>query len=276
MKGLNNFGNTCYFNSVLQCILQVPQLSNYMMVRNFESEFLKEYKTFTKKFWLDKENTVEDHSKILKLFRNEYKQFDNHDQHDCQETFIYLIEMFEKEIKDLIKEIFYFDLVQETVCKSEKSTKNETTNILMLSPEKNDQDLTEILKRSQSWNVLDNFIDKSGIQHHVATTRTLFWKPPRILTISINMYTGKYRTTLPEVLDLNDYIHPNSEHKEKENKYHLFGMCSHMGSLRGGHYISYTKHKDKWCLKDDTNCKVVEKPNLCQCFYIVFYKRGRS
>ena len=271
MKGLNNFGNTCYFNSILQCILQVPQLSNYVMAENnFKTSFLKEYKYFVRSFWLDKQRNIEDHSIIIKLFIEKYSQFNNSDQHDCQETFILLMDIFEIEIKNVIENIFYFDLIQETVCKSENSKKIEKTNIIMLYPEKQNQSLLDILKKNQGWNVLEDFIDSKGIKHHVATTRTMFNTAPRIIVFSIKMYTGKYKTTLPETFSLNEFIHPESK---SVGKYYLFGMCSHMGSLNGGHYISYTRHKGKWYIKDDTESKHIENINLCDYFYMIFYKR---
>jgi len=54
MKGLPNYGNTCYFNSALQCLLQIPQLSNYMILNTFqcEQEFTIEYQKIVKTFWL--------------------------------------------------------------------------------------------------------------------------------------------------------------------------------------------------------------------------------
>jgi len=188
MKGLTNFGNTCYFNSIIQCILQVPQLSNYIMSKqNFTTLFLKEYHHFVKSFWLSKQNSIEDHSKIIKLFVEEYPQFNNSDQHDCQESFILLLDIFEKEIKDIIENIFYFDLIQETVCKSENSKKIEKTNIIMLYPEKQNQNLKDILKKNQDWNILEDFIDSKGKKHYVATTRTMFNTAPRILVFSKKM-----------------------------------------------------------------------------------------
>ena len=274
MKGLVNFGNTCYFNSIIQCLLQVPQLSNYIMSkRDFVSLFLKEYQLFARSFWLDKNNMIEDHSKIIELFIEQYPQFNNADQHDCQETFIFLLDIFEKEIKDFIDEVFYFDSIQETVCKSENSKKIEKTNITMLFPEKQEQCLLDLIKKNQEWDVLEGFVDSKDHRHHVATTRTLFNTSPRILVFSIKMYTRKYKTSLPETFDLNNFIHPDSKCKKLKNNYYLFGACSHKGSLNGGHYISYTRHKGDWYIKDDTRCKKIEKVNLCDYFYIIFYKR---
>jgi ubiquitin C-terminal hydrolase len=273
MKGLQNFGNTCYFNSVLQCILQVPQLSNYLIKTELDnSEFLLEYQKFVKKFWLDKTNSIEDHSKILNIFKTHYPQFNNMNQHDCQETLLFLFNLFEKDNKKLINKIFYFNLIQETICPSEKSKKGEKTNIHMLFPDKDKSTIEEIISINQKWNVLEGYIDSKNNKHNVASTRTLYWTCPKVLIFSIKMYDSKYRVTLPEILDINPYIHQDSPIKNKAKKYYLFAMCSHMGSTRGGHYVAYTKHREQWYLKDDTSCCKVDDINLCDYFYIVMYK----
>jgi ubiquitin C-terminal hydrolase len=276
MKGLQNGGNTCYFNSVLQCLLQVPQLSNYMITHTLNqknSEFLKKYQLLVKKFWLKKENNWEDPTPVLNIFKSIYPQFDNGNQQDCQETFIYLLDLFEKELKELISNTFNINLVQDTICKSEKSRKRENTNFMMLTPKKNNQTLEEMLTLNQNWNVLEDFVDSKGVRHHVATTRTLFWKLPRVFVFSISMYNEKINTRLNEEIDLAPFIHPDSKYKSTNNKYYLFAMSAHMGSTRGGHYISYTKHKDNWYVKDDISCSKVSHDILTDQFYLVMYKK---
>ena len=272
MKGLVNLGNSCYFNSVLQCLLQVPQLSNYFIIKPYEGncEFIKEYKNFVKNFWLNKNNTIENPVKLLKYFKEKNPDFDNPQQQDCQETLFLLLDMFEK---DIIEKIFYFDLIQETICKSEKSIYYEHTNIFMMYPQESGKTLHELITHNQQWNTLEDYKDSKNIVHNIATTRTMFWTPPRILVFSLKMYNNKIKSKIDEIFDLNPYIHENSKFKNKDNQYYLFGMCSHMGSINGGHYISYTKHKEKWYIKDDESCNEVKNLKLEDHYYIIFYKK---
>ena len=142
----------------------------------------------------------------------------------------------------------------------------------MMYPQKDNESIESIIKSNQKWNVLEDFVDSHGNKHNVATTRTMFWTPPRILMFSIKMYDAKYRVKLDEELDLDPFIHPDSEYKNKKIKYSLFAMCSHIGSTRSGHYVAYTKHKNQWYFKDDICCRKVDIMNVCECFYIIMYK----
>jgi len=81
---------------------------------------------------------------------------------------------------------------------------------------------------------------------------------PRILVIS---FQTKSKVTLSDTIF--------------DEEYQLFGMCKHIGSLRGGHYISYVKHRDVWYYKDDD---IVEEkqPNLTDTYYMALYYRNKN
>ena len=288
MRGLLNLGNTCYFNSALQCLLQVPQLSNFLVLKEYSGtcEFTKEYQNIVRKIWLSKQekNNFENPKKLLKLFKQKFKNFDNSSQHDCQEAFIYILEIlenslspfkkinypFESEKHSLIKDLFYGKTFQETICKNEKTSSVEDSIVHMLTPNKS-LNFLEILKEHQKWNVLEDFVDTKGVKHHVATTRTMFWYTPSILVFSINMYTGKRRINLVDEFDSSEFVHPDSEYKNI--KYKLFATCKHQGSVGSGHYVSYVKHRDKWYLKDDETCNEIENFPFSDYHYLILYKK---
>ncbi len=291
MKGLENLGNTCYFNSGLQCLLQTPQLSNYLIFRKYtgQCEFTQEYQKVVKKMWINKGMLQESPQKLLHLFKKRYSQFDNTDQHDTQEMILCVLEILEKAIPfeplkfpvirqsctigsphTLVKEIFYSQLLQETVCPTETTRSNQETNNIMVFTEK-DTDVLTSLKDYTKWNVLEDFEDTNGTKQNVATTRNTFWFPPCILIIGYKMYTGKYRVSIEQELDISECIHPNSSYRNR-NKYTLYGACKHQGSTGGGHYVSYTCHNKQWYYKNDCITKKVSGVPPKDYYYLLFYK----
>ena len=53
MKGLINNGNTCYFNTAVQCLLYIPVLSNYFLKCAYvgECEFTQLYSHLVAIYW---------------------------------------------------------------------------------------------------------------------------------------------------------------------------------------------------------------------------------
>lgn len=292
MRGLDNLGNTCYFNSALQCLLQVPQLSNYMILRKYQGdcEFTKSYQGLVKKVWLKNEKSSESPLKLLKLFKKKFEQFDNFLQQDSQETFLCLLDILDKSLKpfnrvrypfdhddghSFIKELFYGRSVRETICKSEKTQTFEPSTIQILFVHE-ETTLDKLITSNQGWATLADFVDTKGVKHNVAATRTLYWYAPPILVFSMKMYSRKFRVNVPDTLDMTDYFHPDSPYREGDKKYTLFATCKHHGSTTGGHYMAFTRHKGQWYIKDDENCKKIENFNFSDTHYLVLYKLANS
>ncbi|GMY26812.1 ubiquitin carboxyl-terminal hydrolase 2 [Fagus crenata] len=86
-----------------------------------------------------------------------------------------------------------------------------------------------------------------------ATKRVLIYKAPPILTIHLKRFSQDARGRLSklnghvsfrETIDLRPYMDPRSKDKEKYH-YRLLGIVEHLGSMRGGHYVSYVRAGDK-------------------------------
>jgi len=261
MKGLINLGNTCYFNSALQCMLHTPVFTNYFLMDEYtgECEFTKEYQKITRESWNQNKNTINP-AKLLQLFRQKYSQFDNDLQHDSQEAFLCILDIFDKSLNELIHKLFYGVNIQETIYKSGKSVIKGIFNIIILNPKPDENKIGDILKSSQKWTGIENYEDNEGKNYNVAASRTIFEKMPIILVFSIRMYDSKKKIDFSEQLEIGD------------QKYKLYATSNHQGSINGGHYIAFTHHEDNWYIKDDTMVNKLKKFPNHDYHYLAFYQ----
>ena len=273
MKGLGNLGNTCYFNCALQCLLQVPQLSNFLILKNYKGpcEFTREYQDTVRTVWLNKEKKFEVPAKLLGIFKKKCPQFNNFEQHDSQEAFLCLLDILDKSLS-VIRKVFYGKMVQETICPSGTSRVYEDTPMTIMFPTNETPSLENILKNHQKWSTLENFTDSKGKTHHVSSTRTLFWTAPPILAFTFRMYHSKIMIDVPETFDLTPYMHKDGD-RSTGTEYVLFTSCKHRGSVRGGHYVAMTMHKNQWYLKDDDDIQKLEKFPSKDHHYFIMYKK---
>ena len=273
-KGLFNLGNTCYFNAALQCLLQIPQLTNFLLLEDYtgDCEFTHEYQHVVRDMWYGDKKV--DHTKLIGMFRDRYNQFQSSQQQDSQEAFLCLLDILEKSLSKFIKAVVYGKVLQETVCPVETVHQYEDTPVTILYSDK-PQTLEGMIKLQQNWNILSGYEDSTGKVHNVATTRTMYYEPPRVMIFTIRMYGHKVNVTTPETINLLPFVHEKSPNRF-ESHYELFALCTHHGSHNGGHYVAYTKHKGQWYLKDDQRCTKVDTFPKTGYHYILLYKRVNS
>ena len=70
MKGFDNLKNTCYFNTSLQCLLQIPILSNHFLKNEYNGncEFTDLYSKLVNIYWTTNNTTKV--VNVSKLFRS--------------------------------------------------------------------------------------------------------------------------------------------------------------------------------------------------------------
>ena len=93
-----NLGNTCYFNSIIQCLIRVPHFSGLKPAT--ECEITDEFFA-----WVNHERT--DPTRLLELFRFRFEHFARNEQHDSQEVYMCLLYILEKSLTNFITDLFY-------------------------------------------------------------------------------------------------------------------------------------------------------------------------
>ena len=93
--GLHNLGNTCFFNSAVQCLIRVKPLTDFIMSSEFESQInernkkgskgriARAYRNFIKLMSTGK--SAQDPSDLRSAIISKFKRFNNYSQHDSQE-----------------------------------------------------------------------------------------------------------------------------------------------------------------------------------------------
>jgi ubiquitin C-terminal hydrolase len=259
MRGLWNLGNTCYFNTAVQCLAHVPPLTKHLFsIPPYEGPCVitREYQKIARELFMKDKTDAVSPSDLLGAFRGRFPQFANHGQHDAQEVILLLIDVFEKSLgKELIQEIFNGEDSQETLWSEGMSTVKTpfTTLVLDVSEPCRLQDLLDDRLEEHE---IEGYLDAQGKTHDVAAIRHRVTKWPRIVNFSFSMYDYKFPIEIPF---------------EFEGR-KLFACVLHQGVQRGGHYALLVRRFNKWYLKDDETVREVEPTIFKGEFYQAWYR----
>ena len=282
--GLNNLGNTCFFNSVLQLLYQCTVLNKLIITNDINGKIIDEYSNYLKSYI----NTTYSFSptSIISCVGNILGRR-GYQQEDAEQYLNFMIDAIIDELKswskvsnldntiitnditvaNLIDSLFTIK-IKKTICCAICSHRSETSddiNKLYLSIDHSDKELSfDALLQKYLFETLDSDnqyrCEKCNNLSNASISRQII-KLPKYLIIVLKRYTNYNRKIN---LDIDMPYHFDA----LEKKYYMRGYIYHSGSTNGGHYVYYgnrgSKDINKWFIYNDSSVNEIDSSTLHQ------------
>ncbi|XP_002972625.2 ubiquitin carboxyl-terminal hydrolase 25 [Selaginella moellendorffii] len=304
--GFKNLGNTCYLNSVLQCLTYTPPLANYCLRgqhskqcdgANSACPFCMLENRISRSF--DIEVPVDAPQRIYKYLQTFAKHFRAGRQEDAHELLRYAIDACDSACARLqkrgskssdqtvMKEIFGGFLQSQIWCLSCNAVSSKLDSVMDLS--------LDIVRTKTLKEAICNFFQPEVLDGNnkyqcekckklsVARKQLSIYQSPNVLVIQLkrfeNFLGGKIdaHVEFEEELKLRSHMSKNSPDVHPD--YSLYAVVVHSGfSQYGGHYYAYVKDpRGQWyCCNDSFVSAASSATVLSERVYILFYVRDSS
>jgi ubiquitin C-terminal hydrolase len=282
--GLNNFGNTCYLNSLIQCLLScssfneiiINEINNNSNSSNSNNKLLIAYRNLIINL-LNKTNKTNNLNITPQYIyeglilgarkRKDIVKFEPSLQQDAQEGFLLFMDILNIPKLNRLFNYRYHIKMKCELCNKWCLDKYEENIIMTINPEfetdKNIRNINDFLIKHED-DIDNNHICDLCKRKSSKKKITTLVMIPEILCISVNKYIRKYNTNLPNQLE---FLYKT---KEKKLIYKLVAQSEHYGSQGGGHYNAIVLRKNNAYLCDDlsiNNTKLGTTLNTYICFY---------
>ncbi|KAG8558033.1 hypothetical protein GDO81_016829 [Engystomops pustulosus] len=303
--GLQNLGNTCFVNSVLQCLTYTAPLANYMLTREHsktcrEQDFcmmcvMQSHVVQA----LGNTGGVIKPTNVINDLRRIARHFRYGSQEDAHEFLRYTVEEMQKsclkgcsnldrhaQTTTFIHQIFGGSLRSRVKCLNCKSVSDTYDDYLDIPLEiKTSYSVNKALEQFVKAEQLDgdNAYSCSKCKQLVtATKRFTVHRISNVLTLSLKRFAsfsgGKLSKEIkyPEYIDIRPYT--SNPHGEPI-MYSLYAVLVHTGlSCHTGHYFCYIKaSNDQWYVMNDSIVSSTDiQTVLNQQAYLLFYIRSQN
>ena len=306
--GLVNLGNTCYMNSIIQCLSNITPLTDYFLKGNIEGEINENGGTAKQLGVVFKAlhggQTCPINMKNFKMTIDcIHKQFSGYGQHDSHEFLIMLMEWLHEDLqiktscdlpdcvvgenlmeqKSIISSLFFGQhrvVIMCSICHN-KSVNFEPFSVITLSfPVGGGGSLNELLHHYYRENIIDYRCPKCKRMCN-GTQRIEIWHLPPVLILHLNRF--EYTVTMRKKQNHVDFplehldLATHTARKDSNKKFELCGVSNHYGTMDGGHYTSHCRSNKKWYEFNDDKVSIVAESDVSSsAAYILFYKMSNS
>jgi len=257
--GLENMGNTCFMNSILQLLVHCPQFVKFMIDSHYTSEIIQHFKTFLHKYQSSKRLAPMDIRYIL----NQSNVFNSHHQYDAHEFMVIFLDLLDKEIKkndkqiDIGKKYFYFTYHTQIKNLSKEELKTIRFQELFLTLPYSES-LQKSIEIFESKEILDWESDLYKIKTK-AEKYIEIYDYPEYLFIMLNRF-DTYGHKIDKPMNI-PYQYKN---------YVLLGAVIHYGLNQFGHYVSILHLNQKYYHCDDDKISEISQEQFLKMASIAY------
>ncbi|XP_078521648.1 uncharacterized protein LOC144790862 [Lissotriton helveticus] len=282
--GLPNEGNTCFLNSLLQCLYLTPEFRDKLSQseNNCGKTLSAVEDIFNALEKKDRQNVT-----TRKLTTNlGLKRFK---QQDVPEVFLLLLNKLDEELWNgsHFKELYGSTMVSLTECIQcgTKEALDMGCNVILRLP------VSSVRNGEECWSVtdaLEHFLRSSEMKGEDqmycsycmektdATLRQSLTSLPRILVVQLKRFEFSFYeqrfVKMKNEMHINTTLEVPYETTSQKDKmsYDLFAICDHYGGFKSGHYSALIKPEKngKWFHFNDSSVTVISDPeNRTSCWY---------
>jgi ubiquitin C-terminal hydrolase len=311
LVGLPNLGNTCYLNSITQCLMHTIPLVKYLALDTYKDDLLETHKysnlvkvlsVLAYNMWVDNPNQ-ENVNKITMSYKRVLSDisdiFKGFNQEDSSEAMSYILDALHESLKYPVKiEISgtprtRHQKIQYNSIKSWEEYVQKNYSIIMdifagqfhittiknpkLEVSHSFQPFHNLMlhipnNATTLYDCLDAFTEQENIEDKMLK-KTMLYRLPKILVIQLSRFTNNLRK-------INKFIdYPKTLNMSKytsssnvEKRYSLYAVCNHYGSMGGGHYTASASVNGKWYNFNDSMVSPISEV-VSAAGYILFYRR---